>query len=268
MGAEGHGRVAGAVKKKSYTIACSGAFRDAVMALADRRGVNVADLARSVALMAPGDAIAAFPDPGGPGPGDRETVILKSGPAKGRPWRRKPRLQVRMAPGLDSIQVRKALALALALDRGERSVRLEAAGSADSAAKQSKAAASGELTETAASGELTETAASGELTETAASGELSEAAASAELKEANAELDRLRALVSALSFDPLEGGVRTREDALHVLGFPPGPTPAKRVLQARFRLLATIHHPDGAYGSHPRMSQLNAAMEILRGRRR
>jgi len=28
-------------------------------------------------------------------------------------------------------------------------------------------------------------------------------------------------------------------------------------------MLATIHHPDGLLGSHKRMSQLNAAMELL-----
>jgi hypothetical protein len=30
-------------------------------------------------------------------------------------------------------------------------------------------------------------------------------------------------------------------------------------------MLATIHHPDGPHGSHRRMSQLNAAMEVLEG---
>ena len=55
---------------------------------------------------------------------DRETVILKSGTAKGRPWRRKPRLQVRMAPGFEVEFMRRALAIALALDQGETRVLL------------------------------------------------------------------------------------------------------------------------------------------------
>ena len=78
--------------KKSYTVPCSSDFRDSVGALARRRGGNAADLARSVVLVVPRDAIDAFPDPGGPAPHDRESIILKSGPAEGRPWRRKPRL--------------------------------------------------------------------------------------------------------------------------------------------------------------------------------
>lgn len=72
-------------KKRSYTIPCAAAFRDAVEALAARRGANAADLARSVVLMLDSWTIAAYPDPGGPDVDDREHVILKSGGAKGRP---------------------------------------------------------------------------------------------------------------------------------------------------------------------------------------
>ena len=36
-------------------------------------------------------------------------------------------------------------------------------------------------------------------------------------------------------------------------------------MKAKIRLLATIHHPDNDLGSHQHMSQLNQAMEILRG---
>ena len=82
--------------KKSYVIPCSSAFRDAVQALAHARGVNAGDIARSVLLTLPAGAIADFPDPGGPGLNDRETVVLKSGAQAGKPWRRKPRLQVRL----------------------------------------------------------------------------------------------------------------------------------------------------------------------------
>jgi len=52
---------------------------------------------------------------------------------------------------------------------------------------------------------------------------------------------------------------------LHVLGFSPGTKPHSRMLRAKFRLLATIHHPDSDHGDHQRMSQLNQAMAILRG---
>ena len=82
-------------------------------------------------------------------------------------------------------------------------------------------------------------------------------------RETDDKVKRLRTIVAALSFEPLAGGVRTSEDALHVLGFPPRSRPGARLLRERFRLLATIHHPDRQHGSHHRMSQLNAAMEVL-----
>ncbi|HLO77956.1 MAG TPA: J domain-containing protein, partial [Magnetospirillum sp.] len=69
--------------KHSYTIPCASAFRDAVEALAAKRRVNVGDIARSVLLVMPPATIAAFTDPGDPAAEDRETVILKSGPAQG-----------------------------------------------------------------------------------------------------------------------------------------------------------------------------------------
>lgn len=208
-------------KKISCTIPCSSAFFGAVTDLARRRGVNAADVVRSVLLLLPEADIRAFPDPGEPPPGDRETVILKSGPARGRPWRRKPRLQVRLAAGYEVSLVRRALALALALERGEVALRLNAEGP-DSALADETAR-----------------------------------------RETDDKVKRLRTIVAALSFEPLTGGVRTSEDALHVLGFPPRSRPGARLLRERFRLLATIHHPDSQYGSHHRMSQLNTAMEVL-----
>ena len=77
------------------------------------------------------------------------------------------------------------------------------------------------------------------------------------------EVERLKKIVSILAFDPLQGGVSTHDEALHVLGFAPKETPDKATVRARFRTLATIHHPDSLYGSHQRMSQLNAAMQLL-----
>jgi hypothetical protein len=202
--------------KHSYTVTCGTAFRDAIEALAARRKVNVGDLARSVMLVVSEEEISQFPDPGEPPNNDREAVIIKSGPAEGRPWRRKPRLQVRMAHGFSVSFVRKALAMALAAERGEISVRVE-----DSKTPK----------------------------------------ADPHLQE---ELERLRAIIGALSFDPLPDGVRTREEALHILGFPPTSRPDERTLRAKFRMLATIHHPDSSHGDHRRMSQLNAAIDILR----
>ncbi len=218
-------------KKHSYTIPCASQFRDAVADLAERRRVNVGDLARSVLLTMPPETLAACPDPGEPARDDRETVVLKSGRSKGRPWRRKPRLQVRMSAGYTPELMRKALAVALALDGGSAQVRLSIDG-----------------VETAGAG----------------SGEAGPAAGPGESGADPEELARLRAIVSVLSFDPLPDGVRSRADALYVLGFPPGRLPDGQTLRARFRMLATIHHPDSVYGDHRRMSQLNSAMEVLK----
>ena len=77
------------------------------------------------------------------------------------------------------------------------------------------------------------------------------------------EVERLKKIISVLAFDPLQGGVSTPDEALHVLGFAPGENPNKATVRARFRTLATIHHPDSHYGNHQRMSQVNTAMQLL-----
>lgn len=210
-------------RKHSYTVPCASAFRDEITALARKRGANVADLARSVVLVVAPEVIAAFPDPGGPAPDDRETVVLKSGKAKGTPWRRKPRLQVRMAPGHDVETLRRALGLALAVDRGDIDVRLDGFGAEPEPQPEPFLA-----------------------------------------HEMREELDRLRSMISVLAFEPLADGIRSRNDALHVMGFPPGSLPDDRTLKSRFRTLATIHHPDSDQGNHNRMSQLNEAMSHLK----
>jgi hypothetical protein len=111
--------------KRSYTIPCSTRFRNQILTLAESRGVNAGDLARSVILTVPEPIIAAAVDPGDPKESDRETVTLKSGPDKGKPWRRKPRLQVRLPDGYDPVLLRKALGLAIALDSGALRMTLE-----------------------------------------------------------------------------------------------------------------------------------------------
>jgi hypothetical protein len=213
----------GSTIKHSYTIPCASAFRDAVEKLAARRKVNVGDLARSVLLVVPHEVIQQSRDPGEPEADDRETVVLKSGPSKGRPWRRKPRLQVRMPPGHAVSFVRKALAIALAADKGEVAVQL--IDPRDPAHTR---------------------------------------VAEPQEEPAQDELERMRAIISVLAFEPLPGGVRNREEALHVLGFPPSSVPDQKTIRAKFRMLATIHHPDSNYGNHQRMSQLNAAIDMLR----
>jgi hypothetical protein len=215
----------GPYRKHSYTIPCSSDFRDAVMALAQKRRVNVADLARSVVLVVDDHEIANFPDPGGPLAGDRETVVLKSGAAKGKPWQRKPRLQVRMAMGYDAQTLRRALGLALSIDQGAVDISLNGGG-------QEQQEQAPPLDESL-------------------------------INEAREELTRLRSIIAMLSFEPLPHGIKSRNDALHILGFPPGSLPDRKSMKSRFRTLASIHHPDSGHGDHDRMSQLNEAMDHL-----
>lgn len=219
---------------RSYAIPCTAAFRDRVTALAAARRASVADLARAVLLTVPAARIDAFPDPGEPAPGEREPVRLKSGPMRDRVVRRKPRLQARLAPGLQPAHLRRALAVAVALADGELALTLETRGD-----RQTRDAA---LTEARAAS----------------------AAAEERAVAAEEEVERLRLLISAVSFEPLPGGVTNRRDALYVLGFAPHARPDDRTVRAKFRLLATVYHPDSRYGDNQRMAQLNEAARILR----
>lgn len=93
------------------------------------------------------------------------------------------------------------------------------------------------------------------------------AEAARRLEHAAEEGKRLESLLATLRFEPLAHGVRTRGEAMFVLGFPPGAHPDAKTLRERFRQLARIHHPDGPYGDHRRMIQLNQAMALLQGGR-
>jgi hypothetical protein len=205
--------------KRSYAISCSSQFREAALALAERRGVNVGDLARSILLTVPADVVERLADPGEPKADDRETIVLKSGRNPGKLWRRKPRLQVRLPPGYGAATIRRALGLALALDSGGKALLIE-----DGRKPRTRD----------------------------------------RLKVAEDEISRLSAIVEALAFMPLPDGVKSRHDALYVLGFSHDGAPDQRTIKARYRMLATIHHPDSGFGDHRRMSQLNEAMNRLR----
>lgn len=206
-------------QSQSYIVNCSTRFRDAVLDLAQRKGTNVGSLARSVMLLLPDEVFALWPDPGEPGSGDRDTVTLKSEHGKSKTSQRKPRLQVRMPAGLGADAIRRALAVALAMDEGDLSLRLEEGRGPD---------------------------------------------ADQRLAHAEAEIKRLRRLLRATTPDPVDHAVRSRAEALYVMGFPPGAQPEPKTIGARYRALAAIHHPDSGDGDHRRMSQINAAVRILR----
>ena len=118
-----------AVMGQPIAIACSLAFRDQVLALAARRRVSVGDLLRAVAVLLPLQAFEEVADPGEPPLYERDTVVVKSGTHKGATLKRKPRLQVRLKESLsfeqDPPTLRKALALALALEKQEWALSLE-----------------------------------------------------------------------------------------------------------------------------------------------
>jgi len=202
-------------------IPCSSAFRDAVMALARRRGVDPAELASAALAILPEAAIRDFPDPGGPTDMDRDTALVKSGPDKGKVTYRKPRLKMKLGAGVDIVLARRALNLTLAIDRGVLSI-----------AEPPK----------------------------------DQAPPPPARDELGGEIARLEALVAAISFEPAAETVRSREEALHVLGYSPLSQPEAAEIRARFRMLATVHHPDGALGNTRRMAQLNAAMAMLTGK--
>ena len=218
---------------RTYAVACSSAFRDAVTALARRRRVGIADIVRAVLYVIDPRIVEACPDPGGPMASDREEVVLLSGPSKNRVLKRKPRIQARLPDGLKAETIRKSLALALAMDKSAVGLKL-----VDPSAPAVSTPAPGSMP-----GPMTEL--------------------SQKLARAEDENQRMRQVIHDLSFPPLEGGVRNRAEALFVLGFPPFAQPDARHLKERYRLLARIHHPDGGFGDHGRMSQLNAAFAIL-----
>lgn len=234
--------------KTSYTIVCPSAFRDAVLALAGRRQVNAADLARSLLLAVPPEVLDTVADPGDPAADDRETVALARGRLAGKTMARKPRLQVRLPAGHSPLQVRKALNLALMLDAGTMSLAV------------------GDPTAPPPVPDPEPPPPPPPDPATAAPEPPPVAPDSSTLAALREEVVRLRTVVSTLAFEPLPDGVTTRAEALHVLGFPPMSDPDARELRGRFRVLATIHHPDSAFGDHDRMSQLNAAMDLLRRR--
>ncbi len=205
--------------RPSYAVACSSAFRDAVLRLSARRGATPGEIARAVLLLLPPATVANWPDPGEPLAGGRETVAPAA--EGGRPWRRKPRLQVRLDEGHEPAAIRRALAVALAMADGALAMTLEPGGAPRAADR---------------------------------------------LAAAEAERGRLAEMLRSVAFQPLAEGVRSRAEALHVLGFAPGAAPDAAVIRQRFRSLAAVFHPDAATGDHRRMSQLNQAVALLRPR--
>ncbi len=73
-----------------------------------------------------------------------------------------------------------------------------------------------------------------------------------------------RDALAVLAGELLDGGVATRDHALHVLRFPPESKPTPDQVTARFRGLAAVLHPDaGLLDQHRHMAQLLDARRRL-----
>ena len=77
------------------------------------------------------------------------------------------------------------------------------------------------------------------------------------------ENEKLKTIISSIMFEPLKEPITTRTQAFYVLGLRIDTNPTTAQIKQKYRMLATIHHPDGHLGSHERMSQLNEAMTFL-----
>ncbi|MEI6985904.1 MAG: hypothetical protein WCK65_07240 [Rhodospirillaceae bacterium] len=89
------------------------------------------------------------------------------------------------------------------------------------------------------------------------------------LEQANELLERqlaeCRAALERLSFQPLPSGIKNQREAAHIMGFASAIGLDLETINARFRVLALIYHPDqGVLGSSERMGQLIDARNILR----
>ncbi len=237
--------------KYSYIVPCSSRFRDQIMALARRRNVSPGDLAKAALLLVPMKMIENYTDPGEPLTHDRERVVLKSGVSKGRRLIRKPRLQVRMSAGYDIETLRKALALAYAIDRGDVPLLRTMPPKAHlSTAEVPPQKAQNENKKVIQKEVIVQKDPETDLLRQ-------------KYHKAQEKIEQLKASLSVLAFDPISGGVKTRQDALFVLGFGVNDRPSLSTVKSKFKMLAMIFHPDAPFGDHNRMTQLNAAKNVL-----
>ncbi len=226
---------------RSYILPCPGWFRDAIESVTGRRGVSASDLVRSVQLLVPDAVVETIPDPGAPGPDDRDRILLRSGPRQGHWLKRKPRLQLRLPDGLSDAYLRRALALALTLSDGDVHLVLDPS-----------------CIET--------TAAAGSTSSSAVGNPEQVAIIERDLAAARETADEFRALVSLMAFDIPPDGISGPAEARYVLGFPPDARLDRRQVKARFRMLSQIYHPDRPTGDTRRMAVLIDAARYLESR--
>ena len=97
-----------------------------------------------------------------------------------------------------------------------------------------------------------------------ATGEGPLAEAEREIAGLKERLAIFRQALDRASFRPLKGGVRTTSQAAYVLGLPSEWGLDETTVNARYRQLAPIYHPDGGQLADPeRMAQLIEARSLL-----
>ena len=83
------------------------------------------------------------------------------------------------------------------------------------------------------------------------------------LKDALQEIDRLRSSLNILTSN-LPEGIRTTNQALHILSLAPDVNHDKKMIKEQYRMLAAIYHPDNSsYGSNEKMLEINQAFSYL-----
>jgi len=182
-------------------------------------------------------------------------VVVKTGASKDRRLRRKPRLQVRLPEGLTPDLIRKALSLALTLEQQNQALRVDV--------ETPTEAAPSDMSPSVAPPTEEERAPLAEPQDPTPDFRIDPELIQ-KLQHAEERLERLHDVVQTLQFNPLRDGVRTRSDALHVLGFAPHSRPNFDMVREQFRSLAKVYHPDSGFGDNHRMSQLNDALRVLR----
>ena len=249
----------GLPKAKSYIVTCATLFRDQIQTLADQRQVSAADLVRAVLLLVSPHDLSEVSDPGDADEDDRETVIVQSGAAKNRILKRKPRLQLRLPATLTDADIRKALSLALQMDREGWLFRTPQSLTRDPTPETISDAERPAKTPI----DIDIPPSDAHLDNTTPIKTELEVAVEA-LQESQDEIKRLHQMIAKLRFTPLDDGVRTRAEALFILGLPPHKFPDSKTIKDRFRLMAKIVHPDSLLGDHHRMAQLNDALRLLK----
>ncbi len=216
--------------KKGYIITCASSFRDRIEVLCRKKKVNAGDIARSIILTIDSQFISSFPDSGEPALEDREFFYTKSDKNKKYPKKIKPRIQLRLPTGYDNIFIRKALNLALSLDKEETTILKALSLSHLEAPPASEPSPPPTTTMTVSS----------------------------------EQIEHLKSTIYALLFEPLQKEITTQAEAFYILGIPPFSNMTLAKLKQRFRFLATIHHPDNELGSKERMQQLKEAFDFLK----